>query len=252
MEDTEKNISQEELVETSEPEQTEAQDIVQDEEVAQASEENSAERNFARLRESREQAERERDEYRRKLEELQQYYVSQYTGNYQAQQQPKKKEEPDEKYDPINPDDLVEGRHLSRYEKEIQKLKEKQQEQEAISYAQQSMYTLRSRYKDFDDVVSTKNVEKLKKTYPAIAKTLSSSQDIIAMGESAYEIIRKLGIHDGDSYDVHKGKAVQNIQKPRSVSSSPLSQANQYDDRRYTEDMLDRYRQEMEDAIKRR
>lgn len=199
--------------------------------------ESSQERNFRMLRESRERAERERDEALRLLQVAQAKELS---------------NEEDVK---LAPDELVEWRHV---EKKIKRL-----EDQIKSYHQQTSETttesrLKAQYADFDRVVSRENVEMLRAAYPEIADTLNSNPDLYTKAVAAYTMIKKLGIDEQDPYAADKQRAQQNAAKPRPLASvgpqqgdSPLSNANAFANG-LTEDLKKQLLKEMIEAAKNR
>ena len=198
------------IVEEQQPEQNNDQPLEQ-QEVKQPT---SEERNFAALRNAKDSAERERDAYFKKLQEIEQQQVA------AKQAAPPKPE--------LGDDDLAEGRHL------------KELRQEMESYKQQmNQVTVETRIKanfpDFDSVVSTETVAKLKLTYPELAATLSASGDLYNKAASAYTMIKKLGLYDGRDHEPNREVVHRNSLKPRPLSSvspqqgeSPLSHANAF------------------------
>ncbi|MDX1532845.1 MAG: hypothetical protein R3230_01410 [Nitrosopumilaceae archaeon] len=258
MQENEKDLQQEIVEEI--PQDTVVEGIIPEDnvqsEVAQARPDGTQEeKNLARLRELRKIAEKERDDALRAQQELQQQlqsYQQQYSGNYQQRnvfpQQQQTQSPPT--YEHLNPDDLVEGRHLSKYDQEMKQIKQTLAQQKAVVEIQNQMNHLRTKYADFDKVVSEDNVKLLHAKYPAIAQSLASAPDLNSLGESAYEIIKRFGIHQDDSFEPEKQKAQLNATKPRPMgSSSPLAQASQYD-RAWTAEQLERDRLEMEEAIR--
>jgi len=135
----------------------------------------------------------------------------------------------------LAPDDLVEGKHLSKYDRKIKEL-----EKQVSSYQQQSTASIteakiKAAYPDFDSVVSQSNLESLSSTYPEIATTINSTNDLYSKAVSAYTLIKKLGIYQKDSYTAEKETAQANAAKPRTATSvSPqqgegaLSHANAF------------------------
>lgn len=194
-----------------------------------------AELNFERLRESKERAERERDELLKKLQE-------------------KHEKKQDYKID-INEDDLVEGRHIKKLQAELEAVQARLENQQKQAYNMTAETKLRSKYPDFDSVVSPENVKMLRDAYPEIAATLASSPDLYAQGLSAYTMIKKLGIIQ-PSYDRDKEIAIKNSMKPKPLTSvepqnaeSPLSHANAFANG-LTEDLKKQLLREMNEAAK--
>ena len=218
------------------------QDVVQ----TQEQQTSQKEHNFNELRAKADKVARERDEALKRLQELEQARLAQ-----QPQQQP----EPDYS---LRDDDLVEGKHLSKYDKKIKEL-----EKQVQSYQQQSSEIaveakIKAQYNDFDKVVNNETVAALRETYPEIAETINSSSNLYSKAVSAYTMIKNLGIYKEDIYTKEKQLVQQNNTKPRSVASvapqqgdSPLSRANAFANG-LTSDLKEQLRREMLEARKRR
>lgn len=180
-------------------------------------EESSQERNFKALREKADRLQRERDEYEKKLQEVEQRNTKDIEGS-------------EEEYN-LNPDDLVEWRHVEKKLKKLEGQIRKYQEDTSLS---SSEIKLKSKYNDFDQVVTKGNIEQLRETYPEIADSIAANKDMYSAGSAAYTMIKKLGIYQEDHYMEEKEKAKSNSQKPRPASSvgqqgeSALSQANAF------------------------
>jgi len=224
MEEIENSTQQQEAVEqkeeTGQVETNQPQEEKNTEEVSQA------ELNHRALRQLKENAEKERDELRKQLE------------NFQKQQQSIKQsdvpQEIEEEYS-VHPDDIVEGKHLSAVDKKVKKL-----EQQLKQYQEQaSVVSIESRLKaehpDFDSVVSKENIDILRTAYPELATAIASSPDLLSKGKAAYTLIKKFGIHQTASYAPDVNKVKENLSKPAPTSSlaaqtgeSPLSKANAF------------------------
>jgi hypothetical protein len=210
------------------PQSTEAQgEVSQQPEVPK---ESSEERNFRNLREKAERIQRERDEA---LVRLRQYEEAQ-------------KSESDELN--LGPNDLAEGKHLSKVESKIKVLEHQLQEAK-----------LRSQYPDIDKVVNSESLSRLKEKYPELATTIGASKDFYSQAVSAYTMIKQLGISDESmGYETDKAIIQRNAAKPRPLASvapqqgdSPLSKANAFANG-LTEDLRKQLHKEMIDAIKSR
>lgn len=182
-----------------------------------------AEMNIRRLREGKEQAERERDELLRRLDSIEK--------KINPQVEPLQD-------DPISyaADDLIEGRHLSQYERKLKAL-----ENQLKTYQQQTAETvvetkIKQQYQDFDQVVTKDNLELLRLTYPELASSLHSTPDLYNKAVTAYTLIKKLGIQpDVSQYNPDQARVQLNSSRPRPVASvapqtgdSPLSRANAF------------------------
>lgn len=198
-------------------------------------------KNFRELREQKQRIERERDELLRKFQEM------------EAKKQTK--EEPEQDWN-INPDDLVEGKHLSKYDKKIRKLQEELEIQKQQNSVVATEARLKARYPDLEKVLSAENIEILRETYPEIADSINANPDLYAKASSAYTLIKKLGIVKEDIYQEDKMKAQKNAAKPKPLASvnpqqgdSPLSKANAFANG-LTDELKAQLRKEMLEARK--
>jgi len=166
----------------------------------------------------------------------------------QRSREKKKDPEPELDYG-LGDDDLVEGRHVSAMRREMNAIKQELKQYKYQTVISSAETRLKSQYSDFDSVVSSKNIERLKQEHPEVAQTLASSGDMYASGKSAYMFIKSLGYAAKDVRPSHdRVRAINNSAKPKSSSSiksqgpqSPLSQVN-----RFAEDgNVSRERQEM-------
>lgn len=93
---------------------------------------------------------------------------------------------------------------------------------------------LQANYPDFKNVVNEESIAILKERFPEVARTLDQGTDIYSTGSSAYNIIKKFGIHIEDNYSKQKENINKNISKPipsnTVKNTSPLSYANDYSD----------------------
>ncbi len=220
---------------------------VEPEKEIRASKENQS--NIRAIREKAERydrVERERDELMRKLQEME-------MARNPQQAQPKQEED----YT-IESDTLVEGKHLSKYDKKIRQLEDKLKGYEQQSNVTAAEVRLKTLYPDFDKVVSRDNIEQLRASYPELAETLNaSSTDIYSKAVSAYTLIKKLGISPNeDAYQQDKERALKNAVKPRPLTSispqqgdSPLSKANAFANG-LTDELKAQLRKEMYAAMK--
>jgi hypothetical protein len=176
-------------------------------------------KNAARLRLQLEQAQRERDEALRRLQEKSENV--------------------------LGDDDLAEGKHLNRVQREIKALKE-----ELVQTR------IKAQYHDFDSVVTMDNLALLRDSYPELAATLQSSPDLYTQASSAYTLIKKLGIAPDVQEVANRARVAQNMTKPRSAVSvgpqqgeSPLTKANAFAEG-LTDDLKKQMVKEMNQARK--
>lgn len=213
------NVTQEQEV-VAEPSDTNATEDNNTNEAAPT--EDVQAKNIREMRLTKERAEKERDEAYRKLEAMKNY---------------KPKEEPVEEdlNISIGADDLVEGKHLSKVEKKIQKLEKELADTKQASTAVSVESQLKNKYNDFDKVVSKENVEALARDYPELGNTLRSTSDLYSQAVTAYTMIKQMGIYAEDKFVEDKAKAEANAGKPRPLASvspqqgdSPLARANAF------------------------
>lgn len=170
--------------------------------------------NFKRLREAKERAERERDEAIRIVQSLKQPDTAQETSVN------------------IGDDDYVEGKHLKR---ELQQVRKQLSEitQNATQIAVEAK--LKTNYPDFDSVVNTENINRLRDQYPEVAETIMSNNNLYSKAVSAYTMIKNLGMAPDKPSKYEAERVNKNIAKPRPVTSlspqqgdSPLSRVNAF------------------------
>lgn len=181
----------------------------------------SPQESFSEIRRKAEQLQRERDEAINTLKRIEEYALA------QQQQQQKAPEPQSPSYED---DDYVEGKHLRH---EINALKN-----ELSSYRQQYQTSsiesqLRSKYTDFDKVVTADNISKLRELRPEIAQSLHQTPDLYNKAAATYTILKEMGIYQPDVYNPDKERSEHNIQKPRPTATlqrndSPLSNAGEF------------------------
>ena len=216
---TEENIQEQEVQEQETPETYEPE--------AQTEQQSSSkDYNFRALREEKERLQRERDEY---YDRIRRYEAQQSSQTQYKAPEP----EPEEELD-ISDDDYIEGKHLKKY---IKKLDDKYKKQFTEYQQQVSSQTaetrIKTRYPDFEKVVSDSNVNKLKEIHPELYDSLRSNTDLESKASAAYTLIKKLGIYQEDNFGPDREKAQQNLSKPKPVNTvaqgdSPMSRANAF------------------------
>lgn len=181
--------NEQEVVQPDQSESSESQ--------AHSSQESDKDRNFRELRESKRQVEMELRELREQME------------SFRRSQMPQQQEaaEPE-----LSDDDLVEGKHLKRY---IKRLEQRLEQQAQASVPDR----LRTKFSDFDQVVTPENIEKLKQAEPEMYATLIAGNDLYTKGVSAYKALRNFGIVKGDSYVAEKEHVQKNSSRPMSTQA---------------------------------
>ena len=208
-------------------------------------EESAAKKSFRELAAARKKAERERDEYRQLLQEMQ------AAKNPPA---PAPVEE-DDNFN-LGDDDIAEGKHISKVDKraqsKIKALEQRLQKYERETAESRAETALRAKYPDFDKVVSRENIEMFAAAYPDVAQSLNSNNDLFSKASSAYTMIKKFGIYQESPFSSEKAVALKNVVKPRPLASvspqqgaTPMSRANAFENG-LTDDLRAQLRREME------
>lgn len=193
--------------------------------------------------------EKYKKEKKEKEELLRYYQYHQYQAQHMQPVQPQQPKEPEEEYDPDEP--------LTRaqFKREQQKFKKEMEEyKHQVQYSTEQT-SLRQRYPDFDDVVTTENVEILRENYPEIATALYKSTDSFNTAASAYTLIKKLGITRGQDPNLMNNRSIdENMKKPRPTASinpsnDALSRAASYQGK-FTQEDKKRAYEEMMNVIR--
>ena len=207
---------------------------------------------FREVRQAKEKAESERNELMLKMQKLQQDYIDSMKNKNQE-----KTEEPDDLDLEIDPETLVEGKHLKKY---INQMKDMRKEIKV--YKQQSQEIelqnkIRSRYPDFEDVLNAQSVQKLNQTHPEVATALSNIPSDYDKAVADYEFIKNINVREGTMKKIDKSmyqdkeRALDNAKKPRPLASvspqqgdTPLSKANAFANG-LTDELKEQLRKEM-------
>jgi len=201
---------------------------------AQVEHKTTPQESFQELRMRSEQMQKERDEAFGFIRQLEQQAIQQ---QYQQQQQYAEPEPSPVSYDD---DDIIEGRHikpeLAAIKKELQHYRQQMEEARRVTESSSIENKLRSKYNDFDTVVTKENIERLRELKPEIAASLHQTQDIYSKAAATYSILKDLGISRSQSNYSHDHlKAQNNLNKPKNVaaiasqsSNSPLTHASSF------------------------
>lgn len=151
----------------------------------------------------------------------------------------------------LNDDDLLtakDGRNVFRKEaSEIVKQAIKQYEASTLEER------LTQKYPDFNEIVTSKNIEFLKETEPELAMSLAFlKDDPKSQSIAAYKLLKKLGIGTNNS-SPEKEKALKNAQKPLSVNAvtrqSAIGNAHIFENG-LTQELKSQLWKEMQDCMK--
>jgi hypothetical protein len=184
---------------------------------------------FSEMRAKADKLQRERDEALLTLRRIEEYALQQQ----QQAKQPEPTPEPE-----YEDDDYIEGK---QFKSEINYLKRElnqfKQQQQSTSIEQQ----LRSKYSDFDKVMTYENISKLRELRPEIASSLHQSADLYNKAAATYTILKEMGIHQENTYDPEKERVANNFNKPQMASSlkkteSALTHASEFSGSRLNED----------------
>lgn len=213
--------------------------------------ENAKEMNYRAMRESKEKAERERDEAMK-------YAMSFHSQN--RKQEPEAQPEQEEDYLQglgIDNDGLAEGKHLRQVLKEIRQLKKELNSYKSQSALDTVEVRLKSQYADFDNVLTKENIDSLTAMNPDLAEMINNTPDIYKRGKLAYDMVKQLGIYKDKSFDKDKVIARKNSSKPRPLASvspqqgdTPLSKANAFASGALSKEVKNQHYKEMLEAMK--
>lgn len=197
---------------------------------------------FRELKAKALRAERERDELLRKLQE--------------SQQQSKVESLDEDLSVNIAPDEIAEGKHLSKVQKKISRLEQQLKESERRNQEIALEMRLRNQYADFDTVVNADNISLLKDLDPESAMIVDAIPNLYTKAVAAYKAIKNITVRQQkeDLYAADKEKAQRNSSKPRpavaispQAAENPLSQVNAFSNG-LTPELEKQLRKEMEDA----
>jgi hypothetical protein len=198
-----------------------------------------AEENLKIIRQSKERAERERDEAIRMMQQMQQMKVQPI---------------PEEDEPKLNPDDLVEWKHVQKMMKKQEQKIQQQQQQMAESMTEAR---IKAQFPDFDQIVTPDNIAALRDADPEYAAIINAHPDMYMKAVSVYKQIKRLGLNpDIQAFASEKERAAKNVSKPKPLASvapqqgdTPLSRANAFASG-LTPELKEQLRKEMEEARK--
>jgi len=204
----------------AEPEQTE--------EIQEERKETTQELNFKRLRESNEQLQRENEQNRQMMLALQQELL-----NRSSTTEKKPEPEPDP-FEGIDKSDWATYEAVEKLAAKIaaeQTQKALKEERERIR-KEQAPQRIKSRFEDFEAVVTKENVEQLREIEPDIAEALSMIGDEEKKAVAAYKYIKAFVPNMAEA-EASKKRIQENANQPKSLSSavgkSPLTKASAFE-----------------------
>lgn len=216
---TEQDVKEQNVVETAE-EATESTQKPQEPEAG------SKEYNFRKMEQKMRQLEQQNYEL---LEEM------------KRAQAPKKQEEVDE-FSQLQADDLVTFGQVSKYTEKLAEKKARELLEQEFQKREKAQYPtqVKAQYKDYDQVVTTENIELLIKEDPELEDLIQKAKNPF---ERAYKEIKKANFfREKQANRPSAEKIEENSKKPISSNSlgkqRPLSQANAYSKDELYEEMM--------------
>lgn len=213
-------VQQEEVVAPQEVQTAEAP------EVPEAKVQSDKDKNFIRMRETKEQLERENRELKQKMEQGQDDLG-------------------------IDDDDIVEGRTVKKLSKKLRELESAYQKERMAAIPER----LNNKFSDFDQVVTQENVKKLEQSEPELYASIISGNDLYAKGVSVYKTLKAMGIVENDTYKSQKEQVQANQSRPVSAQAirgqGALSEANIFA-KGLTPELKKQLQKEMTEAAKAR
>lgn len=182
-------------------------------------------------------------EMRKKLD-----YYEEKLAELEARNKPQVPEEPELN---ISDDEFVTAKDAKKLAKKMAEELYRQERQRLE--AETAEDRLRSKYADFDEVVTEENVKQLLRTEPELAKVLRATSDPFAKGVAAYRYIQMM--ERANPHAVDKQVIRQNLSKPKtttSIKDSGLDHAEEFASGRMTHEMRQKLYQEMREAQGRR
>jgi hypothetical protein len=196
----------------------------------------SREYNFSIMRERAEQAER-------KARELEQALLAK-----QAQSENNELG--------VDDDGIVEGKHLKKYDKTVKDMKEElaRTKKQLETFTTTTTEThLRTKFPDFDKIVTDENLEKLSREKPALYRSILANPDLKDKGETAYDAIQTF-LQPG-KFAAEDKRIAENKLKPRSSatagsqsSDGPLARVGDFERRMLNKEQRDALWKEMQEA----
>lgn len=234
----------------AEPVQEEVQEAAPAEQVAveqpqepQEPQETPQQLRFRELRERMLKAEWEREQLTKRLASL------------ETERTPRQVEQEEDLDLGIAPDELLEGKHLDKIIKAVEKRSEAKFRQQQAQTMQTMVETrLKAEIPDLDAVVNSETIAKLQAEYPDIASSIYSNPDLYSKAKAAYTMITKLGLANPVDYSQDKQRIKQNLAKPKHVSSintrpSALSQAESFESSTLSDQTKEQLWKEMRKAM---
>lgn len=216
--------------------------------------ESNKDENFNTLRELRNEERRKREAAEQRARELE-YQLQQ---RLQEQERKSRYVEPDadDEFD-IDDDSYLEGKQvkkiLSKINKRLKTTEEQFKQESQRNAVVNAERALMSEFKDFKEIVTRDNLERLQYEKPSVYRSIMANPDIYDQGYTAYEALKNF--KKADPYEDYDRRIEENRQRPRSAASaapqvgeSPLTRAKDYDRRVLTDADRERIRRNVQAA----
>lgn len=203
--------------------------------------------NLRILRERLEQERQQREKMEQRLAQI------------ENSNKPRVESEPEDWDLGVKDDDIVEGKHISKINKQVHALRKSLAEEQKLRMEMQKqteenilMASIKSSFPDIEKVVNESTLAELERVDPDLVELIKSSTSLKSKAAIAYRAIKDKGIYIEDTFASDREKVQKNAVKPKptnSVGGSPLSQADMYANG-LTPELKARLNKEMEDARK--
>lgn len=210
------------------PERNNSDDKPAQEKPAQT--ETSKEYNLRVLREKAKAAEQRAEEASRRAEEERRARIEaeeRYKDYSPRDNKNTKREEPEEVYEEIPDDELIEGRHLKkiekRYRESLEKMRREAEEREREREKKEQIRQFEKEHPDAAQVLSRENLDVLASIYPHDYASAFSNPSDYSKLQTAYNQIKRYGIME----EVESNERIdKNLSKPRAAASSTGQRRN--------------------------
>lgn len=129
----------------------------------------------------------------------------------------------------LAPDELAEGKHLTKVQKQMARLQQQVKEAERRAQEMALEVKLKQQYPDFDEVVTAENLQRLQEYDPESALIVESIPNIYSKAVAAHRMVTQMNkkLQEQQSLEMEKAKAKLNSNKPRpAVSINPQTAEN--------------------------
>ncbi|MCK5021142.1 MAG: hypothetical protein KAS32_29295 [Candidatus Peribacteraceae bacterium] len=162
--------------------------------------------------------------------EVQLHQKDELIGRFMESQKPQaapeveeEEEEPDDTYVPKGRVKGIAQKTVRPLEKKLEELESKLAKQEQDKH----INSFKTKYPDFDDVVTVETLELLEKKEPELAATIAQMSDPVTKGLQCYKFIKALGL----AAEVPTARRVKEVEKKLEANSKTVQSPQAYDKR---------------------